>query len=156
MKHGTAILAAAALVLGGCATTYQLTLMPRNSGNLYYGTATDSNSSEGAISITAEGVTYNGTWVQVTPERTTGYVGGGAGWGGGWGGGGRWVGGGGGWVSVDNPYGGRSTALLRSADGRGLRCDFVGSAQGYGGGTCRDDKGLIYDVQIRSVATESK
>jgi hypothetical protein len=155
MKHLNSMLAAAALTLGGCATTYQITLMPRDSGKLYYGTASDTSSGEGAISIQVADVTYTGTWVQVTPDRTTAYASGGWGaWGGGWGG--RWGGGAGGFVTADNPNGGRANALLRSADGKGLRCDFTGSAQGYGGGQCRDDAGLIYDVQIRTVATETK
>jgi len=155
MKHITALLAAAALTLGGCATTYQLTLMPRDSGKLYFGTATDSNSGEGMMTVTIEGTTYTGNWLQTTPATTTGYVSGGVGWGGGWGGG-RWGGAGGGLISVDNPNGGKANALLRSPDGQGLRCDFVGSAQGTGGGLCRDDKGLIYDVQVRTVSTEKK
>jgi hypothetical protein len=127
----------------GCASTVQLTLMPRDSGKLYYGTA-DGSGDEGRIAITLEDKAYAGTWVQTTPARTTGYVTGGAGWGGyGWRGG--W---GLGSYTVDNPQGGEAKALLVAPDGSGLRCELRGSWS-RGGGVCRDDRGREYDVQIR-------
>jgi len=53
-------------------------------------------------------------------------------------------------MTVDNPAGGEAKALLQAADGSGLRCDLRGMISGRsGGGTCHDDKGLIYAVQIR-------
>ncbi|MGH6886767.1 MAG: hypothetical protein ACREGK_11920, partial [Geminicoccales bacterium] len=52
-------------------------------------------------------------------------------------------------VIVDNPLGTQAKALLRSADGRGLRCDFRGVTGAAGSGTCKDDQGLAYDVQLR-------
>lgn len=134
----------AALALSGCATTYQLSLMPRDSGKLYTGTAHETAGGEGRISITIEGKTYNGTWVQTTPDRTHGYVTGGLGWGFGR----RGFGGLGTMITLDNPQGGEAKALLTAADGSGLRCDFK-SGQGLGGGVCRDDKGKEYDVQMR-------
>lgn len=133
-------LIAAAVAAAGCASTYELTLMPRTAGKLYYGEAVQ-RGSQADVSITIEGKTYTGTWVEVTPDRTTGYV---SGW---WG-----------WrrsvigttVTVDNPAGGEAKALLQAADGSGLRCDIRGTAYGRsGGGTCQDDQGLVYDVQIR-------
>lgn len=140
-KHLT--VAAAALILGGCASTYQLTLMPRDSGKLYYGVADGGSSSEGRISVTIEDKTYNGNWVQVIPERSSGYVSGGfGGWRRGWGLGGV--------VTLDNPEGGTSTALMQAPDGSGLRCELRGGAYGFGGGNCRDDKGRTYDVQLRA------
>ena len=75
------VLAAAALALGGCASTYQLTLMPRDSGKIYEGFAEDVGSGEGRISVTIENKTYNGTWVNTVPERATGWVTGGFGFG---------------------------------------------------------------------------
>jgi hypothetical protein len=139
-----------AALLGGCATTYDITLMPRDSGKLYAGILEDVGKSEGRVSVTLENRTYNGTWVQVTSDRATGYVSGGVGYGGRrcWGGWGM----GGGFVSVDNPEGSLATALLQSADGQGLRCEFRGS-YGTGGGRCRDDSGREYDVQLRAKAT---
>ena len=53
-------------------------------------------------------------------------------------------------MTVDNPAGGEAKALLQAADGTGLRYDLRGMISGRsGGGTCQDDKGLIYDVQVR-------
>ena len=133
----------AALALAGCASTVQLTLMPRDSGKLFYGTA-DGNGDEGRIGIVIDDKAYTGTWVQVTSARTTSTVAGGAGWYGrrGWGLG---------TVTVDNPEGAEAKALLTAPDGSGLRCDLRGS-YGRGGGTCRDDKGRVFDVQIRPAA----
>ena len=139
------LLAAAALVLGGCATTYQITLMPRDSGKLYYGTAEDAGGAEGIVSIKIDDKTYNGTWVQVTSDRSMGYVTGGYGYGYGR----RGFYGLGSTVTVDNPEGGLATALLQSSDGAGLRCQFR-SGYGRGGGSCRDDLGREYDVQLRA------
>jgi hypothetical protein len=134
---------AIALLLGGCATSYQLQLMPRDSGKVYGGVADDNGFGEGRISITIESTTYNGTWVQSVPEQTTGFVSGGFGFG-------RWgrFGGFGSTITIENPTGGQAKALLSAADGSGLRCDFRSGA-GYGGGVCRDDRGREYDVQIR-------
>src|SRR5258708_26754828 len=78
--HKLSILAAA-LMLGGCATSYQLALMPRDSGTVYQGFAEDAGGGEGRISVTIENKTYNGTWVQSVPERTTGFIIGGLGFG---------------------------------------------------------------------------
>jgi hypothetical protein len=127
-------------LLVGCSTAYQLTLMPRTSGVLYYGEAFETGS-QADVSVTIDKKTYTGNWVYSTPERTTGYVSGGWGW---------RRSAIGGTVTVDNPGGGEAKALLQAADGSGLRCDFRGMASGRtGGGTCQDDKGLLYDVQIR-------
>jgi hypothetical protein len=131
----------AALVLSGCASTYQLALMPRDSGKIYTGVAHDPGSGEGSMSITIEGKAYNGTWVHTTPDRTTAYAYGAYGYRRGWGGLGTMV-------TIDNPNGAEGKALLVASDGSGLRCDFR-SGQGYGGGVCRDDRGREYDVQIR-------
>jgi hypothetical protein len=118
--------------------------MPRDSGKLYYGEAIEDASGNAQVSVTIENKTYTGTWVATAPDRTTGYVSGGIGF----------------WgrrsaigtaVTVDNPQGGEAKALLQAPDGAGLRCDFKGMSYGRtGGGTCQDDKGLVYDVQIRS------
>ncbi len=139
-----ALILAAALALAGCASTYQLTVMPRDSGKLYSGVAQDAGKGEGRISITLEDKTYSGTWVETQPSEATGYVTGGLGWGSGW----RGRGALGTFITIDNAQGGESKALLSAADGTGLRCDFK-SGQGRGGGVCTDDKGRAYDVQVR-------
>lgn len=142
------LIATAALALSGCATTYQLSLMPRDSGKLYSGTAEENVHGEARLSIEIEGKRYDGTWVQMTPERTHGFVTGGLGFGrrgyGGYGG----YGGFGTLFTIDNPSGADAKALLTAADGSGLRCDFR-SSFGRGGGVCRDDRGKEYDVQLR-------
>jgi hypothetical protein len=143
----TFAIVAAALTLGGCASTYQLTLMPRDSGKLYEGTLQGAGSAEGAIAITIEGRAYAGTWVEVVSDRSFGYVTGGVGTGYGHRG---WAMGGGSF-SLDNPSGGEAKALLRTADGAGLRCDLRGGQGRGGGGVCWDDGGRAYDVQIRAV-----
>ena len=132
----------AALALSGCATTYQLSVMPRDSGKMYSGTAREGAGGEGRISIEIEGKTYAGTWVQMAPERTHGFVTGGFG---------RRGFGFGSFVTIDNPAGGEAKALLTASDGSGLRCDFK-SGHGTGGGVCRDDRGKEYDVQLRATA----
>ena len=133
------LLLLAALALAGCATSYELTVMPQDSGKLYGGTADENANGEGRISITLEDKTYTGTWVEMQPAQTTGYVTGGFGF---------RRGGLGSFVTMDNPQGGESKALLAAPDGSGLRCDFK-AGQGRGGGMCRDDKGRMYDVQVR-------
>ena len=142
----------AALALAGCATTnYELAVMPRDSGTMYSGTAQYLGGGEGPISITIENKTYAGSWVETQPSHTTGYVSGGVGWGYR----GRGWGYGGGFVSMDNPEGGAAKALLRAADGSGLRCDLQ-TGYARGGGVCRDDRGREYDVQIRPAAVAAK
>jgi hypothetical protein len=133
--------AALALALAGCAASYQLSLMPRDRGVIYTGTAEDNGSGEGPIAVTIDGKTYSGTWVQATPGHTNAYVTGSFGWG--------WRHGGAGTIlSMDNPQGAESKALLSAPDGSGLRCDLRNGA-GRGDGVCHDDRGGTYDVQIR-------
>ena len=134
------------VALGGCAATYQLTLMPRTAGKLYYGEAVEQSVGGAAsVSVTIDDKTYSGTWIATTPDRTSGTISGGIGFGSRRGG----FGIGTAPVVIDNPSGGESKALLQAPDGSGLRCDFKGTSSGRsGGGTCTDDKGLVYDVQI--------
>ena len=134
----------ATLALAGCASTYDLKVMPRDSGKIYTGTATDAGAGEGTISITIDNKAYTGTWTETQPSTTTAYVMGGFGWGRrGWGGLGSFI-------TLDNPQGAEAKALLTASDGSGLRCDFKsGQERRVGGGVCKDDRGREYDVQIR-------
>ncbi len=132
---------ALAVLLAGCTATYALTLMPRDSGQLYYGEATGRTGGEMWLRITIGERTYEGTWVVSDPGPTTGFVVGGVF--------GSRRSGVGTSVVVDNPLGSDAKALLRSADGKGLRCDFRGVTGAAGSGTCRDDQGFTYDVQLR-------
>jgi hypothetical protein len=134
------VLALAAL-LAGCTTSYALTLMPRTSGQIYTGEATGQTGGEMQLSVTIGERSYRGTWVVSDPGPTTGFVVGGIF--------GSRRSGIGTSVVLDNPQGTEAKALLRSADGRGLRCDFKGVTGAAGSGTCQDDEGLVYDVQLR-------
>ena len=133
--------AAAAALLAGCTTTYALTLMPRTSGQVYYGEASGQTGGEMQVSVTIGERSYEGTWVVSDPGPTTGFVVGGVF--------GSRRSGVGTSVIVDNPLGSDAKALLRTADGKGLRCDFKGVTGAAGSGTCQDDQGLVYDVQLR-------
>jgi hypothetical protein len=140
-----ALAAALSSGLAGCAATYDLTLMPRDSGKLTYGEAQDLGNGQATVSVTVGDKIYTGTWVQVTPEQSTSYVGASA-----WG----WRG----WGSygeINHNYGDSiAKALLQSSDGSGMRCDLFGLTGGSGTGKCIDDKGLVYDVQIRKRTTK--
>jgi hypothetical protein len=150
MRHAILITAAALLAVGCTAPNYQLAVMPRDSGKIYPGVASGSGS-EGPISISIEGKEFRGSWVQTVPSYTTG-------WTTGFGVGRAWgypYGAAGGSISMDNPHGGEAKALLTAQDGSGLRCDFRGGPSLRGGGVCRDDKGMTYDVQIRPASNPS-
>src|SRR5260221_8718902 len=108
-----ALILAAALALAGCASTYQLTVMPRDSGKLYSGVAQDAGKGEGRISITLEDKTYSGTWVETQPSEATGYVTGGPG--GGPGGDGPPAPGP--LLTIDKPPVGETEDVLRAAGG---------------------------------------
>lgn len=137
------------LALAGCTSTYSLTLMPRNSGKIYTGEAVSATGSETLLTVTIEERVYKGNWVVAQTPPTTSFGIGGFGFGGG---GGRHGGVGvgvstGSAVVVDQA---EAKALLRADDGSGLRCDLKGANTGSGSGTCQDDNGLVYDVQIRA------
>jgi hypothetical protein len=148
--HRLPLAALLVALLAGCATAYDLTLMPRTSGKTYSGTAVERSSGQADVTIQIEDKVYTGTWQTTAPTRTSGTVSFGIGIGSGRGGVG--VGVGTAPVIVENPGGGEAKALLQAADGSGLRCDFRGFGGGNSGagGTCMDDKGLVYDVQIRT------
>jgi hypothetical protein len=137
-----AALALAAL-LAGCASNYSLTLMPRDSGQQYFGEAASAGGDEADVSIVIGTRTYKGTWVVTRPPPSTA-VGVGGTFGPYWRGMGTTV-------VIDTQAGTDAKALLRADDGSGLRCDFRGvHGAGSGGGTCQDDQGQVYDVQIRA------
>lgn len=133
---------ALAVVLTGCTTTYALTLMPRTSGQLYYGEAVSRSGGDGEVSVTIGERIYRGNWVVASPPPSTGFVIGGI-----FGSRRSSVGT---TVGIDQTAGTEAKALLRAADGSGLRCDFKGVTGPSGSGTCQDDRALVYDVQIRA------
>jgi len=118
----------------GCSSTSQLTLMPRDSGMTYQGVLTE-QSDEGALEITVDDKTYKGTLVaHPSPALVPS-------------------------APYHNVYAApwelppavawQAKALLRTAQGDGMRCDLVRD-DGVGSGVCLDDQGHTYDVQLRS------
>jgi hypothetical protein len=136
-----ALLPALAALLCGCTTSYSLTLMPRTSGQIHYGEASGRTGGEMQVSVVIGERTYRGDWVVADSAPTTGFVVGGVF--------GSRRSGIGTSVVIDNSPGTEAKALLRSDDGRGLRCDFKGVSGAAGSGACTDDQGLVYDVQLR-------
>jgi hypothetical protein len=130
-----------ALLLAGCTSTYSLTLMPRNSGQMYYGEAVSKSGEETQVTVGIDERSYRGNWVVTQPPPQTGFSIGGIF--------GSRRSGIGTSVVIDQPQGTEAKALLRAGDGSGLRCDFKGVQSNSGSGTCQDDRGLVYDVQIR-------
>lgn len=124
------------VAISGCASSFDLTLMPRGSGERFSGILAGSGGTGEAV-VTIDGRTYRGpaartrdgsataVMTTVTPGRapTTSF----------------------GSVAAGDAA---VRALLSSPDGMGLRCDFIGSSSG-GSGICTDDAGKIYDVIIR-------
>lgn len=139
------VLLCAAAGFAACASSYDLTLMPRTSGTLYRGEAyRPAGSQDAQVNIIIERRGYSGTWVVTAPEYSSGIFSAGIGFGhrrGGF------------RIAttplIVEPGGGEAKALLRAADGSGLRCDLKGITGGRGSGTCQDDQGILYDVQIR-------
>ena len=130
---------ATVIALTGCA--YQITAMPRDSGKIYSGEATNNQMGGGDITITIEGTQYKGKWTRTgsndsyTVLTTYGTTSRGA----------RTS-----TTGFGQTYGsgGTGKAMLSSVDGKGLRCEFAGGGSGSGGGVCVDDGGRVYDIQF--------
>jgi len=116
--------------------------MPRDSGRQYFGEATGQTGGDMQVTVTLGERVYRGTWVVNQPPPTTGFVVGGVF-------GSHHRTGVGTSVVIDNPQGTEAKALLRADDGSGLRCDIRGVNGPSASGTCLDDRGLTYDVQLR-------
>jgi hypothetical protein len=130
-KIAIAALAAACCVLCGC--SYNLTLMARGSSEVGSGTATRPGND---VTIEANGITYKGKFTYLE----------------------------GGFVGFGSSFSGARTAtstmvgssgqgngniIARSADGKGMRCEFAFSGWSQSGmGVCEDDAHTVYDLQI--------
>ena len=109
------VMVSTAALLCGCASTYDLTLMPRTSGALYRGEAVQAaGSSEAQVSIVIDGRQYTGTWLLTARDYGARYASAGIGFGGRRGGFGMVTAP----VLVDNTAS-EAKALLRAADGGG-------------------------------------
>ncbi len=137
MKKTAGMLGLVGLLLTGCA--YQLTAMPRDSGKVYRGEASSNGMGGGTISLTIDERTYTGRWVKTSSNDS---------------------------YTIINTYGknsrggtatgagfaqtygdGAGKAMLTSADGKGMRCEFSIGGFGTGGGVCMDDAGRLFDLQ---------
>lgn len=111
-------------------------MMPRDSGHVYSGTVQGSASGTGTMTITIDGETYTGPIVRTTSSDSFGFV---------------QQFGGGGSTSFGTMASSGGTAnvkaILSSANGRGLRCEFTSTGNG-GGGICVDDKSHVYDAIV--------
>jgi hypothetical protein len=114
-----------------------MTLMPRDSGRMYFGEFIGNGMGVAKASLNIDGITYAGTAVRVSSNDTFGFMSA-------YGSNNRGV-----TSSSFGTYfaeGDRYVkAILSSSDGRGLRCDLVGRNHG-GGGICVDDNNKVYDV----------
>lgn len=139
MLNRSVIALAVVVALSGCA--YQLSAMPRDGGQLYYGEATNNQMGGGSVTLTIEGRTYTGQWVRTGSNDSYTIL----------------------TTHARNNRGGTSTgtafgqtvgaggtgkAMLSSPDGKGLRCEFSGGGSGSGGGICIDDAQRVYDLMF--------
>jgi hypothetical protein len=132
-----AIAAALVCALSSCA--WDMTLMPRDSGQTYSGTFKGNGMGVGSITVTIDGVTYTGPAVRVASNDTFGFAN----------------------MAASNNRGlvttGTGTffaegdkyvkAILSAPNGHGLRCDLVGRSHG-GGGICVGDDQRVYDAVL--------
>jgi hypothetical protein len=119
----------------GCARTWQVQMLPRDSGKIYTGMAQGDGSGGGRVTITIEDETYTGPAIRTSANESFGF---------------------------SQAYGSRGLntfgiaqsfggtvyvkAILSSADNHGLRCDLSGDGHGHLGGICVDDKARVCDV----------
>lgn len=135
MKKHLSILALC-FILAGCAQ-YNVTLMSQTNGSMWHGTANEMGKT---ITIVLKDETYSGTY----SFMQNGSVGFGTGF----------LQGTAGSALANSTYVssaalGNGSALLTSASGKGLRCQFSYSTMNRSGaGICRDDKKKLYDLQI--------
>lgn len=123
------------VMLVGCVGHRTVMLMPRDSGKIYTGTMEGANGM-GTMSVTIEGVIFTGPVVVTQSNETFGFY--------------QSFGAGGlrsGFVAGQSGSA-YLKALLASPDGRGLRCDLIGSGGGKGSAICVDDKGRVFDAII--------
>ncbi len=125
----------AIVLLSGCA--YNLTMMPRDSGQTYTGKLTSpSGNGSGTMTVAIGDLQCSGPAARVASNQTFGFV--------------NTFGSSG--VRTFNSFSTMSTsgdvqvkAILSCTGGKGLRCDLTGRGSS-GGGICVDDAGRVFDV----------
>ena len=121
----------ALLLVSGCA--HRLTMQSAD-GSVGFGTATVGAGS-GSIEATIDGRRYDGRWTAAT-EGAVGF--------------GTLLAGGQSVMATSMMVGGsRGMALMRSSDGKTMRCEFIYSGMSRGGyGVCEDGERKRYDLLI--------
>lgn len=123
----------AVVALSGC--TWQVQMMPRDSGKIYVGSGQGDGMGGGTMVITIEDRTYSGAVMRTGSDQSFGLF--------------QTYGGrGGNTFGTASAFGGTIyvKALLSSPDNHGLRCDLQGDGMGHLGGICVDDLQRVYDV----------
>jgi len=135
LMRAACTLSVSMVLLSACAQNWQLTMMPRNSGKVYTGTAHGDGFGGGTVKVIIDGVSYEGPAMRTSSNDTFGFF--------------QTYGSRGqSSFGTTESVGGSITvkAILSSPDSRGLRCDLVGDGMGHLGGICLDDRSNIYDV----------
>ena len=132
----TVIILTVALMLAGCTATGQMTIMPRDSGNVYTGIVHADGLGGGTITMTSEGRTYTGPFARTGTNDSFGYF--------------QTYGHGRTSTGVTQASGGHNAgkAILSSPDNHEMRCEIEGDGMGHGGAICLDDQRLIYDAVV--------
>lgn len=126
---------AATIALAGCA--YNVTLMPRDSGQTFTGELQGGGGGSGTMTVRLNGVTCTGPAARVASNQSFGFI---------------------------NTYGRNSAgmtatrtstvsvdgdatvkAILSCTNSTGLRCEMTGRGA-TGGGICLDDSGRVFDI----------
>ena len=127
-------------LISGCA--HQVTLASRKNGERGVATVTTTGNKSGEIEISLRGKIYRGTWVYMLQGGGVGFsnmtmVSGT-----------RVATGSGNFIAM--PMGGPGNMIASTEDGSTIRCSFQFSEWGRNGiGVCEDNKGEVYDLQIR-------
>lgn len=137
MKRIT-LLVLSSILVSGCSATFDMSVMPRDSGKSYSGWLYGKGDGTGNAEVTIDGVTYSGPAVRSSSPEAIAFTS----------------------LSAPGPVQPKTAtaitvadmggnvgvkALLRSPDGRGLRCDLQGRPHG-GTGICVDDEKRVFDV----------
>ena len=126
-----------ALLIAGCVgLTGQMTIMPRDGGQVYTGIVHADGFGAGTITMTIEGRTYTGPFARTATADSFGFF--------------QTYGRGGRSTGLAQTSGGHNVgkAILSSPDNHGMRCDIEGDGMGHGGAICLDDQKRLYDAVV--------
>ena len=133
MKLLRIVTISSATLLSACSWNVQM--MPRDSGTVYSGVGRGDGAGGGSMSIVIDGRTYSGPVMRVSSNESYGFF--------------QTFGrGGASNFGTATVFGGTINvkAMLSSPDNHGMRCDLTGDGAGHLGGICVDEKSRVYDV----------